>query len=1441
MIDNQKYLPEYYSKTSYNVYTLNELKEALLNKTIIKALAVACDSEYNLKVDLGICQGDIPRKEVSIIHEPDGFPKPTLSIFKVGLVVLCKIIHIGPPDDNGPKIILSIAEVEKEVRSWVFGLNEGDVIPGIVRNMEQYGAFIDIGAGVTGLLHIEDISINRIEHSNQRFQIGQRIPVVIKRLDAENGRIILSHKELLGNWEENVAFFQANTSVLGIVRNIVTKNQRKDANNQDEDNNGFYIELRPNLTGLADPKKGIKIGQRVNVYIRSINPQNRKIRLNIVGMGIDYSIESNPRYQEEYMRLVIHADKNNVQLWPTKKINHYDHPEVQDETPPAGQNPDNTEYRLELENTLSTSRYGEKEELPKLYSDKVEFGEKEDLSKTYSGIVKLYKPQFKYGFIASDQLGGIVTRDLFFHLNQINDDELRKLLIMGKAVGTKVEFSLGRNINNSIAGDNIRSSEPLANYKEDELYSTGEIAEYNRLLNYGKVQCQDGFYTFNDSNIIDPYLKAYLNYSLKTIGWKVKFLFRTQPNGKRQIDCLSSLEPFLEEDIADWIRSKILTTDSLLKWERIRNEDVKEHTTGSEISLGEYVPLMPLEQDALRTSAVPLPEHSTQSPKKELNVLALYNEAARICLKKSATEEELTAAAEKYSTALTHESILLKNDKLESSVLSLVSVLMRLNRLEEAIALIDRYTDDNRISKEKLLNLHIQVLERSKSNTDLLISLYDQAINLTQKQNTRMHYMLRIAYLYQCQAKYNEAIDRYNQWERSSHSSRLTGNIPSVAEQYVRHNLAICYYGLGQINKAKALASELIKLNPDNTVADSILKDTIDLGAHQQSIEENIYSLDTTELTGIGNLNEYLLWLINKTDITAFLKRSAVRDGRYIGSPEQAIDDVEYLTKSTRGDSPKARSGKLLGAAKIILQMIDSNQSLSDDEQNPERNILTLKHATTYSARGIASFGDNMVENRDAQHDTVRSAYHQALYILSNHEQDWNNSFTRCLSTYFLDRQEMQQIVRTQMSTNPTLTANTDILDRDPLSLQEFTVGLIMLLKCIKHVKWYKRLQEDVYRSRHLAGILEELAKMKVLDSVISKCTLNQFKNYCTKAMDLMDNAYHEIENALDNCMKNAFLDLGSDEALQRLDDNNLLYWLSGTDKHRLQDIYKVFQTVKQYQLSKDFEKRANALAEIQRKINNLCVQIEEFPTHFSYAYYLQRLYRLSEQISDIQADLYKKFPPLLSVMQTDHEVYKSDDGKTIRIHLAISNEKNHQMADNISIQIKEPPGVYLHDTSGEHIRGVRGGTTEEAILTLELPLRMLQERVCDITISVKYKFSNYLAETIEREITEVLTLNLYERNEFTHIENPYAGRTRAVMKDPHMFYGRDAQINKLVSQIQATDGTFNKGHAVALYGQTRAGKSSLLYHSKKRIREVYWENAIIVDIGSVGELYLAP
>lgn len=159
---------------------------------------------------------------------------------------------------------------EEKIKTVISNLKPGMIIDGIVKNIKPYGAFIQINNGVTGFLRIDDISVSRIKNPNERLKIGQNIKIMIKSIEEEKNRVNFTYKELLGNWEENARKYTEKSFTTGIVKG------------SDKFKNGLFIELTPNLVGMAEYQEGYEYGQEVNVFVKKILKDKKKIKLDII-------------------------------------------------------------------------------------------------------------------------------------------------------------------------------------------------------------------------------------------------------------------------------------------------------------------------------------------------------------------------------------------------------------------------------------------------------------------------------------------------------------------------------------------------------------------------------------------------------------------------------------------------------------------------------------------------------------------------------------------------------------------------------------------------------------------------------------------------------------------------------------------------------------------------------------------------------------------------------------------------------------------------------------------------------------------------------------------------------------------------------------------------------------------------------------------------------
>lgn len=246
--------------------SIDELKEAMMRGEVLESRVLLCDREHNLHIDLGAVRGIIPRNEGAIGID-DGSVRDIALISKVNKNVCFTVLGFQRDIYANTCAVLSRRAVQiKCMSEYLDKLREGDIIPASVTHLERFGAFIDIGAGINALIPIDMLSVSRISHPSQRVSEGQSIRVVLKK--REPHKLTFSLKELLGSWEENAELFSAGETVTGVVRSI--------------EDYGVFVELMPNLAGLAELQDGLFEGQQVAVYVKSIIPSKMKIKLVIV-------------------------------------------------------------------------------------------------------------------------------------------------------------------------------------------------------------------------------------------------------------------------------------------------------------------------------------------------------------------------------------------------------------------------------------------------------------------------------------------------------------------------------------------------------------------------------------------------------------------------------------------------------------------------------------------------------------------------------------------------------------------------------------------------------------------------------------------------------------------------------------------------------------------------------------------------------------------------------------------------------------------------------------------------------------------------------------------------------------------------------------------------------------------------------------------------------
>ena len=257
----------------------NDISRAAESEEIVEGLVIA-KVKGGLSVDIGV-KAFLPGSQIDLrpVRNLDGY---------IGQKLKFKVIKFNKKRGN---IVLSrrvLLEEEREsMRAETLDqLAEGSVVKGIVKNITDYGAFIDLG-GMDGLLHITDMSWGRVKHPSELIKVAEEIEVKVLKFDNEKERVSLGLKQLTTDpWEEVKAKYPPGTKLRGEIVNMADY--------------GAFVDLGDGIEGLIHvsemswtkrvkhPSQLVKVGDEVDVVVLEIDASNRRISL---GMK---QLETNP-------------------------------------------------------------------------------------------------------------------------------------------------------------------------------------------------------------------------------------------------------------------------------------------------------------------------------------------------------------------------------------------------------------------------------------------------------------------------------------------------------------------------------------------------------------------------------------------------------------------------------------------------------------------------------------------------------------------------------------------------------------------------------------------------------------------------------------------------------------------------------------------------------------------------------------------------------------------------------------------------------------------------------------------------------------------------------------------------------------------------------------------------------------------------------------------
>ena len=596
---------------------------------------------------------------------------------------------------------------------------------------------------------------------------------------------------------------------------------------------------------------------------------------------------------------------------------------------------------------------------------------------------------------------------------------------------------------------------------------------------------------------------------------------------------------------------------------------------------------------------------------------------------------------------------------------------------------------------------------------------------------------------------------------------------------------ANCYLKLKNKNRAKEILKEILLLQPDNNYAKRLL-DEIKTGKLLEDIDIDISSFG-------GGLSKFINDTLTDYDEYAGVPPKVVESKDFqIGT----LREIRKIIDTAGRARPKERAAYLLTEAKLM-------QDLEPDNDINQRKVL----ARYCNAMALNHISENSPK------EVIRFFYLEAF----NLEEDWK-SLTPQIALYLLTYIK---------SYNELLNTVSPSIDNVLTDLFNSTNINIILNGILDVFIWNNTI------TKHLSKRFFDNQKFKKLsinflnNFGISTDNKVNFSNYTKKwdeAREKQKRIYDNWFASIRSLAKVETIDELITQMITVINNTEKNKWLSQTDKHRLNILLEISQSLSEYLKQKTFDDKERTKNYLITKINELIDEIKKYPTKFSYEGYKPLLEYIERLITISFEDILKSSIPDISIEQLGNSVI---DNKKVSLQLSLKNTKNSSPISNVELEIKDDKNIKFIQGETEIYTSIRGG--EEKIIKLDIKVtdNIIKNLVTDMGIIIKY---NRRGKEAKDKKEFQIPIKLYTSEEFKKIENLYAPIAEGgPVKDKSMFYGRDEYIGNIVNSLITSN-----AKSIIIYGQKRSGKSSVLYHLKNRLQTK--ENAFCIDF-SMGEI----
>lgn len=290
---NTSFVPEGRLTREFPKYRGKAIKSMIANRAIISAYvnSVSEDGEVQIKIGKNVdgfikCEQFID--SVGTVKKDGHSAKHML-----GKMISVVIIDIKSKDTDKYYVEASRKKAQHICRSiHLSRLRCGDIIDASILSASDNGIFCDIGCGIVSIMAIKDFGVSKMLCPKYQLKGIRNIRVVVKQISDSN--IYVSHKELLGTWEENASQLSIGETIKG---QVIQSNEK-----------GIFVRVKDNLYGLADANEKVQVGSIVEVRVINVVPNKMKLKLELVQELLE-------EYEREPIKYMVKPGLNRIEYW----------------------------------------------------------------------------------------------------------------------------------------------------------------------------------------------------------------------------------------------------------------------------------------------------------------------------------------------------------------------------------------------------------------------------------------------------------------------------------------------------------------------------------------------------------------------------------------------------------------------------------------------------------------------------------------------------------------------------------------------------------------------------------------------------------------------------------------------------------------------------------------------------------------------------------------------------------------------------------------------------------------------------------------------------------------------------------------------------------------------------------------------------------------------